>query len=104
MNRCRVEKRVWRDAQRVTDYTCLYYELRVGDTPQRGQELVQGRWFSGPLTMVVWNRDDRQFKCRVDDEVPCFDATYDYSHDFLVENALEQGWRICAPADLSVIG
>ncbi|MFA7096486.1 MAG: hypothetical protein WC383_08405 [Gammaproteobacteria bacterium] len=95
MSNCRVEKRVWKDRGKQSDYTCLYYELDVGAPPQRGAQLRHGRWFSGPLTFVIWNVDDRQFKCRVADEVPGADHDYDYSHDFLVQNALHEGWKIC---------
>lgn len=95
MSNCRVEKRVWRDAGKASDYTCLYYELDVDGAPERGVQLHEGRWFSGPLTFVIWSTDDAQFKCRVVDETPCTDGVYDYSHDFLVENALLEGWKTC---------
>lgn len=95
MTLCRVEKRIWRDADRASDYTCLFYELDVGDAPERGSELHEGRWFSGPLTQVLWNVDDGFFHCRVDDELPCADCTFDYDHGFLVDNAVQEGWRIC---------
>ncbi len=103
MSRCRVEKRVWHDPDKVTDYTCLYYELDVVDAPERGAELTDRPWYSGPLTLVVWSMDDESFKCRVDDEVPCTDHTYEYSHEFLVANALQQGWRICERSELEVL-
>ncbi|SCZ64192.1 hypothetical protein [Thiohalomonas denitrificans] len=103
MNRCHVEKRVWHDPEKLTDYTCLYYQLEVTEAPELGEELIERRWYSGPLTFVVWNPEDESFKCRVDDETPCTDATYDYSPEFLVENALQQGWRICERSEVEVV-
>lgn len=95
MSNCRVEKRVWKDPHKASDYTCLYYELDVEATPERGQQLHEGHWFSGPLASVIWNVDDAQFKCRVEDEVPYSDRDYEYTHDFLVQNALHEGWKTC---------
>lgn len=94
MSRCRVEKRVWRDPYKSSDYTCLYYELDVDDEPRRGCELNEGRWFSGPVSFVIWDTDRERFSCRVEDEVPCADADFEYTYEFLVENAIAEGWRI----------
>ncbi len=103
MSRCRVEKRIWQHPTRNSDYTCLYYELEVSDAPERGRELRDGRWFSGPLSSIVWSAVDEQFKCRVPDEVPLASPEEEYSHDFLVENALQEGWQICPLPHLEVI-
>lgn len=100
MTHCRVEKRIWRDRDEKVDFTCVYYELDVGDAPARGTELADGRWFSGPLTAVIWNSDAERFNCRVEDEEPCFDRDYDYSHEFLLENALMQGWQLCDQSEV----
>ncbi len=97
MSRCRVEKRIWKDRLKSSDYTCLCYELEVADTPARGSELHEGRWFSGPVSSVIWNVDEACFHCRVEDEAPSIDRDYEYTHEFLVENAVSEGWRPCAP-------
>ena len=96
MSRCRVEKRVWRDPFKTSDFTCLYYELEVDETPRRGHELNEGRWYSGPVNFVIWDLDAEQFNCRVDDEVPCADQDFEYSYEFLVENAVAEGWKVSA--------
>jgi hypothetical protein len=93
--KCRIEKRIWHDADKSADYTCLFYQLDVSDTPQRGAQLRDARWFSGALTFVVWNPAEEQFNCRVADEAPCSDGCDEYPYEFLVDNALQEGWRAC---------
>lgn len=93
MYKCHVEKRVWWDGDQSSDFTPFYYDLDVAQKPELGHQLRDGRWFSGPLTFVVWNVDDECFHCRVVDEKPSADMTYEYSHEFLVENALQEGWK-----------
>jgi len=92
---CRVEKQVFRTPEAGGEATCLCYELDVRAAPAVGGELHEGRWFSGRLTFVIWNVDLERFDCRVEDEVPAADLVYDYSHDWLVENGLAEGWHRC---------
>lgn len=103
MTRCHVEKRIRTEAGAIDDYTCLFYDLDVAATPERGCELHEGRWFSGPLTFVVWNVDEERFKCRVADERPGSDGIFDYNHDFLVQNALHEGWHLCTSAGAAIL-
>ena len=92
MYRCRVEKRIY---SAPAAFTRLCYELDLAQAPELGRELSDGRWFSGPLIFVVWNVDEACFNCRVQDESPVSDVVYDYSHDWLVQNYLHEGWRQC---------
>ena len=94
MSRCRVEKRVWRDPYEGSDCTCLYYELEVEEAPVRGNGLNEGRWFFGPVSFVIWDIDRERFNCRVEDEVPCADGDFVYTYEFLVENAIAEGWKV----------
>lgn len=93
MYRCEVELRVWRSAGASSGHTLLRHVLEVAESPKVGLELHEGRWFSGTLTRVVWNVDKECFHCRVADELPLQDRDYDYSHDWLVANFLQQGWQ-----------
>lgn len=96
MEKCRVEKRIYHDVEKQSEYTSLFYELDVDRKPERGEELSDGRWYSGRLNFVVWNVEQDRFDCRVEDEVPRADESYDYPHDFLVANAVHEGWSVSA--------
>jgi hypothetical protein len=90
---CRVEKRIWREPDRSSGYTRLFFNLEVEERPNVGIELQDGRWFSGPLNFVIWDLDNERFICKVEDEFPVFDRDYDYSYEWIVENYLLQGWH-----------
>ena len=93
MYTCRIEKRVWREPDHSSDCTVLFYELENETPPKVGMEVNEGRWYSGPLTFVIWNVDDERFLCRAEDEYPVSDRDYDYSYEWIVENFLLQGWH-----------
>ena len=94
MYRCHVEKRIWQDVLKTSTYTLVYHDLEMAEAPEIGDQLNDSRWYSGPLTHVVWNVDDEVFNCRVDDEAPSIDADYEYGYEFIVENALMEGWKV----------
>ncbi len=89
---CHVEKLVWRQAGQRGGYTPVGFDLEVAEPPRPGGELHLGRWFSGPLTFVVWDLDAERFECRVADEEPHTDLGEHFDHDFLLQNALWEGW------------
>ena len=95
MYKCRVEKRIMRDARSHNNYTALCYELEVNSAPKPGAELHDKRWFSGRLTDVVWAKHDNSFHYRVEDELPSILGTEEFTHDWLVGNYQLQGWSPC---------
>ncbi|WP_455206929.1 hypothetical protein [Kaarinaea lacus] len=92
MYKCRVEKRIRHHATNPSDYTSLRYELDVEIAPERGHVLKDGKWYSGPITNVIWSIHDGCFHCRVKDELPFIQDNEDYSHDWLVETYQQEGW------------
>lgn len=90
---CRVEKRVWRTPERDSGYSRLVFNLEVESTPKVGLELNEGCWFSGPVTLVLWDEDNERFVCRAEDEFPVYDQGYDFSYDWIMQNYQLQGWR-----------
>jgi hypothetical protein len=89
---CRVEKRVWHEPDRSSGYTRLFFHTEVESAPTIGLELEDGHWFSGPLNFVIWDLDNECFVCRVEDEFPVFEQDYKYTHGWIVDNYLLQGW------------
>jgi hypothetical protein len=96
MYKCRVEKRVLRNATNHSDYTALHYDLEVVIAPECGHVLQDHQWYSGPLTKVIWAVDDECFHCRVEDDYPFSQGREHYSHDWIVENYQKEGWLLCA--------
>lgn len=95
MYQCRVEKRILKSMTNRSEYTVLNYELKLAAAPERGQILKDGRWYSGPLTSVIWAIDEQCFRCRVEDEFPFVQGYEHYSHDWIVETLQLEGWSLC---------
>lgn len=94
MYKCRVEKRVRHNVSNKNDYTALHYELELEATPQPGEILQDGAWYSGPLTSVIWAIDEVCFHCRVEDEFPFSQGYESYSHDWIVNTYQQDGWSL----------
>lgn len=92
---CRVEKRILNDSRDNSAYTALCYELELSDAPIVGRELRENRWFSGPLTHVVWDTEEDRFHVRVADEQPFIQGAEEFDHDWMVLHFRQQGWVLC---------
>ena len=90
---CRVEKRIWREPDHDSDVTRLIYDLEVDEAPVVGYELNEGRWYSGPISFVIWDEDDECFVCKTEDEYPVEERDCEFSYEWIIDNYLMQGWQ-----------
>jgi len=95
MFKCIVEKHILNDDISSDHFTALCYEVPVSRAPEIGHELHHHRWFSGPLTKVIWDIDEQCFYARVADERPYIQGGTDFNHEWIIQNYLHQGWFVC---------
>lgn len=94
--KCIVEKHILADDVSQHSFTAICHEVEVMRAPVIGEELQDQRWFSGPLTKVIWDVDKQCFYARVADERPYIEGDTDFHHDWMIQNYLQQGWTVCS--------
>ncbi len=64
-----------------------YVGLRISDHTEKA------KFRCSPIIEVTWNHHDKSFTCLVEDEAPFDFDGYHYGFDWLIEEAVKDGWK-----------
>lgn len=64
-----------------------YPGLRISDKTEKGS------FQSGEIIQVTWQQHTKSFICLTDDEAPFVANNESYDFDWLIDEALKDGWR-----------
>ena len=94
MFRVVITKYVWDqdDVEASKMRVLLGRELELPFAPFVDLELTDGAWMSGAIKTVQWDVPAQRFTCAVADEFPYSRGVDDYTFDWLVRDATDNGW------------
>jgi hypothetical protein len=90
-----VRKHILETRSPDSKFALLRYDLALPFVPFTGLALHEGRWTSGRIEDVTYGVEKSTFDCRVENEYAQSDDG-DIDFDFLVQDAVAQGWKLIA--------
>ena len=79
------------------EYIRMGHALKIPFAPYPGIRITnqteKGSFNSGEIIEVTWQAKDSTFICLVEDEAPFSDGHQSYEFDWLVDEALKDGWK-----------